>query len=147
MGMYTELVLKCSIKKDCPQQVVDILNKLFNGAEYSGELPKHPFFSCERWDHVGSSHSFYHIPWHDSKYEKDYIFSRCDLKNYEDEIENFLDWVRPYIYEPSGTCIGWKWYETDGEPTLLYNFTPELQKRLDDIVEDINKNVRTDDLI
>ena len=120
MGMYTELVLKCSIKRDCPKEVVDILNKLFNDAEYSGELPKHPFFSCARWDHIGSSNSFYHIPWSDSKYERDYIFSRCDLKDYENEIDNFVNWLNTYIDAQPGTCIGWKWYEEDDAPTLLY---------------------------
>jgi len=120
MGMYTELVLKCSIKKDCPEQVKAILNSLFNGVEYNKELPNHPLFSCDRWHHIGSSHSFYHVPWHDSKYEKDYIFSRCDFKNYAHEIENFLDWINPHIDAQPGTCIGWKWYEEDDAPTLLY---------------------------
>lgn len=120
MGMYTELILKCSVKKDCPEQVKAILNSLFNGVEYNKELPNHPFFLCSRWEYIGSSHSYYHVPWHDAKYQDNYIFSRCDLKNYEDEIENFLDWLSPYIDAQPGACIGWKWYEEDETPTLLF---------------------------
>jgi len=125
MGMYTELIIKCSIKEDVPDFVIDILDKMFNdhGAEIF-DLPDHEFFKCERWDWIGSSSSYYHTPFALSKFQHDEIssdlFSRSDLKNYDCEIEKFINWIMPYIDEEPGHCIGWEWYEEDEKPTLLF---------------------------
>lgn len=120
MGMYTELVLKCEVQHFLPKDVEDILNFLFNSRDVPEELPKHPFFECDRWRHIGNRSSYYHIPWCHSKYSENYIFCRCDLKDYDKEIELFLDWLSPYLYCPVGACIGWTWYEEDDVPTLIY---------------------------
>lgn len=44
---------------------------------------------------------------------------RANLKNYDSEIEEFLDWLEPYI----GTedFIGYMRYEEWEDPTLIYN--------------------------
>lgn len=121
MGMYTELVIKCSIKDEIPEQVHKILQTMFgDGDYYEGELPNHPFFSRQRWRNIGRSSSYYHIPKAISYYNFGYLFSRSDLKNYENEIDLFLDWLDPYIAEIPGQCIGWVWYEEFKEPTLVY---------------------------
>jgi hypothetical protein len=121
MGMYTELVLKADVQQEPTKEVLNILNFLFNGQELDIEisLPKHKFFTLPRWKQLGRSNSYYHVPWANSKYEEDYIFSRSDLKDYDEEIDNFLDWVRPYLTSEEGKCIGWKWYEEDNIPTLI----------------------------
>jgi hypothetical protein len=119
MGMYTELVLKAEIEEDAPKQVHDVLNFLFNGAEEPKEKPEHDFFTKERWTMIGRCCSFYHTPFSLSKYSEGHIFSRSDLKNYNGEIEAFIDWLRPYINEFEGHCIGWTWYEEYDVPTLL----------------------------
>lgn len=132
MGMYTELVLKCQIRDDVPADVQDILNYLFNnGGDFNNPppTPEHSFFLCPRWKMIGQCSSFYHHPkalsdyWMGHNGERDqggYIFSRSDLKNYNDEIRLFIDWLRPYIDEEDEQCIGWSWYEEETEPTLLY---------------------------
>lgn len=129
MGMYTELVLKCQIKDEAPSQVKEVLKYLFKGGEELKTLPDHKFFKCPRWNGIGQCSSFYHHPKALSDYwtghgnnddRGGYLFSRSDLKNYDQEIENFLDWLMPYIDEYEGQCIGWQWYEEDDEPTLLY---------------------------
>lgn len=130
MGMYTELVLKCQIKEDVPQDVRAVLNFLFNGGDWENPpaTPDHPFFACARWVVIGRGCSFYHTPFALSKFSDGfddvgdrggYIFSRSDLKDYEDEIRTFIDWLTPYIDQPDGDCIGWEWYEEDERPTLL----------------------------
>jgi hypothetical protein len=128
MGMYTELVLKCSIRDDVPADVRAVLNHLFNGADMPKALPGHAFFECPRWDFIGKGSSFYHTPFALSKYSDGFeddgrrgghIFSRSDLKDYNDEIKHFTDWLMPYIDEPDGMCIGWSWYEEEDVPTLL----------------------------
>lgn len=127
MGMYTELVLKCQIKEGVPRQVKEVLHYLFvDQTTGVPECPNHPFFKTPRWNFVGSSGSFYHHPKPVTHlYEVDYadfmyIFSRSDLKNYDNEIALFLDWINPYLDHMPGECIGWTWYEEEEQPTLIY---------------------------
>lgn len=130
MGTYTELILKCSIKKDIPDEVVSVLNFLFNGAslDETKAIPLHQFFNLSNWMCIGNCSSYYHIPFASSKFTKEdgkeffgsYLFSRSDLKNYGGEIAQFLDWINEYIAEEVGHCIGWTWYEEDKEPTLIF---------------------------
>lgn len=117
--MYTELVLKCSIKNDTPEYILNILNYLFNGGEEPDCLPDHEFFSCPRWHFIGRCSSYYHVPFNSSRFEEGYIFSRSDLKNYDDEIDKFIDWIQPYLEHYEGDCIGWKWYEENPTPDLI----------------------------
>lgn len=125
MGMYTELVLKCSVKKSSPCEVLNVINHLFNGGEDVVDVPDHEFFKCSRWMFIGNCSSYYHHPKtindvHDVEYSDSlHIFSRSDLKNYDDEINKFIDWVKPYLDHSPGECIGWQWYEEDDKPTLI----------------------------
>ena len=121
MGMYTELVLKARVKHDLPADIEAVLQYLFNDAGAGEPLrPHHEFFQCSRWAAIGSCSSHYHIPWATSRYAGGHIFSRSDLKNYEGEIDKFIDWISPYLETSNGDCIGWGWYEEDAAPTLLY---------------------------
>ncbi|HAZ2983855.1 TPA: hypothetical protein J0587_004682 [Salmonella enterica subsp. enterica serovar Kentucky] len=125
MGMYTELVLKCQIKEDAPADVKSVIAYMFCGEDAPKKLPDHPFFGLTRWNSIGSCSSFYHHPevvnscpkfdYTDSQY----IFSRSDIKNYDGEIESFIDWLKPYVDAPEGQCIGWSWYEEGQQPTLI----------------------------
>lgn len=124
MGMYTELLLKCIIKKDAPENVKQVVKFLFSKEEQPDVLPEHEFFQCDRWQCIGSCSSYYHYPEAISsinvEFDELYIFSRSDLKNYDSEIEKFIDWLNPYVDTYEGMCIGWKWYEEDDQPTLIY---------------------------
>lgn len=120
MGMYTELVLKVKIKHDIPTTDRDVLEYLFNGGERPKVVPGHAFFEKPNWDMIGRCSSYYHTPFSLSKIEGRHLFSRSDLKNYDGEIEAFLDWLRPMIDELEDRCIGWTWYEEESSPTLIY---------------------------
>jgi len=123
MGMYTELVIKADLSESVP---IDVIEFMFAGGQTPNELPSHAFFSCPRWSMIGSGSSHYHHPeavnslpklsYTDSRS----LFSRSDLKNYDDEISLFIDWINPYINATVGQCIGWEWYEEDEKPTLLF---------------------------
>lgn len=119
MGEYTELLLKCRIKENISEDVNHILNYLFNDDNHPDKLPDHGFFKCERWYMIGRCCSYYHIPSSFSKFDERYLFSRSDLKNYDQEIYKFLDWVDPYIDEDINQCIGWVWQEQEDNPTLI----------------------------
>jgi len=120
MGMYTELVLKCDVLPDVPENVGQVLNFLFCGGDEPTDLPDHSFFRCERWQAVGRCNSYYHHPKTINSYTENYLFSRSDLKNYDGEIEKFVDWVKPYLNMSAGDCIGWSWYEEAPSPTLIF---------------------------
>lgn len=120
MGMYTELIFKADVKKILPTDVEAVLQHLFNGDVLPSNLPEHPLFGLPRWTMIGRGCSYYHVPWVNSKYSEGYIFSRSDLKNYDGEIEAFIDWIRPYLDEHPEKCVGWMWYEELDAPVLIY---------------------------
>jgi hypothetical protein len=109
MGTYTELLLKCRIVDGIPEDVNSILEFLFGSRRVTipNPLPDHPFFRLQNWDAIGRSASYYHVPCTSNYYKAPYLFSRSDLKNYQNEIQAFLDWIMPYLNEPDGSCIGW----------------------------------------
>lgn len=120
MGMYTELLLKCRIKDELPQVVKSTLGYMLYGGDTPNELPDHPLFECARWGYMLRFSSYYHHPEYViSKCDK-YIFIRSDLKNYDDEICKFIDWIKPYLDNIEGECIGWSWHEEDDSPTLIH---------------------------
>ncbi len=130
MGMYTECFVRVEIEENTPPDVIEILRWMFD--QDSGpcpeSLPDHPFFACDRWAAIGHSGSFYHQPrptssmWLDQG--KWYICSRSDLKNYDDEISKFFDWLQPYAEATPGDFIGYSLYEEDQTPTLILKRDP-----------------------
>ncbi len=119
MGMYTELLLKCTLRKDLPPDVEAVLQHLFNGADCPAVLPAHDVFTHERWRQIGTNSTYYHIPWESSRYHEGYLFTRSDIKNYSGTLEMFVEWLRPYIDGQPEQVIGWTWYEENNAPTLL----------------------------
>jgi hypothetical protein len=127
--MYTEFIFQGETKPNLPDEVYVMLDYFFN--ECSADLiediktPDHPFFKCFRWNNIGHMSSFYFMPF-TVRYKQNqnginqgaYVFLRCDLKNYDNEIDLFLDWIKPYM---TG-YYGWKWYEEDEQPEIIkYN--------------------------
>jgi hypothetical protein len=123
MGTYTELVLKCTLKKESsiPPDVLNILKYLFRDRVEIKDtaIPNHPFFSCPHWRAIGYMNSVYHIPETFNFFEGNKIFSRSDTKNYDSEIELFIDWLLPYLDHQTGDCIGWVWHEELLKPKLI----------------------------
>ena len=105
MGMYTELVCAFNLRKDVPQNVIDILQYMTmtrSGENLNFQLPDHPLFSTARWSTMLCCDSFYFPGESHSQLEYDSIIGwwmtiRCNLKNYDNEIQKFIDWVRPYM--------------------------------------------------
>ncbi len=121
MGMYTELFVEGRLKDKAPQDVVRIINGLFNHGEIDADLtaplPDHTFFRCGRWQQITVCNSFYHVPVSISVFDAETrsFVSRADLKNYNDEIEHFLNWIEPYCDD----LRGWHWYEEADYPTIF----------------------------
>lgn len=124
MGMYTELNIGVSLRSDTPENVIDIL-KYMLGDINNVETTDHPLFSTQRWAFMLRCDSYYFDGRTDSSMERDDIDHeyklnvRCNLKNYDNEIDLFLDFIRPYL-ETNG-FLGYKRYEEFDDPTLIYN--------------------------
>lgn len=127
MGMYTELVMACEIKKSTPTYITVVLAGMCDGDDISPEIiPEHPLFKTERWSSMLTTDSAYfsgdthsECTW-DEFSEKYGLTIRCNLKNYGGEIEHFVDWLRPYIDAPDGEFLGYSRCEEDDHPTLIY---------------------------
>ena len=129
MGMYTEIYVKISLKEDAPKEVIEILKHMMGeDAEISnGKLPDHELFTKGRWEFMLRCSSYYHMPscvgkfWYDNIARQWFLLSRSDLKNYENEIESFFDWITPYAEQNSEKqFIGYELYVEENEPTMYY---------------------------
>lgn len=124
MGMYTELFISTRIKD--VSEVVEGLRLMLGETQWTGPLPKHPLFSTPRWRSMLVCSSYYFVPRSIHKLEHDTIggywvlISRSDFKNYDNEINLFIDWIRPYLDVSIGEMIGYHRYEECDEPTIIY---------------------------
>lgn len=124
MGMYTEFNAAMCFKKETPSGVIKIIQCLLGEEKWPEILPDHDFFKCERFCMTLTCGSYYFPSISDSKMKRDHIDReyhlniRSNLKNYDNEIEKFLDYIRPYI-ETEG-FLGYMRYEDSEEPTLIY---------------------------
>ena len=117
MGAYTELVLKVNLI-DIKQNIKDILAMIFLDGEMPDRLPQHEFFDHPDWPMLARSGSPYHVDTPQNYFDGEKIFSRSDFKSSDSLIDLFIDWLSPYI--DGDRCIGWKWYDGDEEPELIY---------------------------
>ena len=49
-----------------------------------------------------------------------FLCVRCNVKNYQNEIEKFVDWILPYCDTLPGDFLGFSRYEETEKPTLIY---------------------------
>jgi hypothetical protein len=133
MGMYTELVCAFELKNNVPKDIINILNYMCEGDDdflNDVEIPNHELFKTSRWDFMLRSDSYYFDGATHSFLKTDYLYPdkpmyylnvRCNLKDYDNEIDKFIDWLKPYIdKDKENMFIGYKRYETENEPTLIY---------------------------
>ncbi len=128
MGMYTELVFACELKKDTPKEVIDILEYMVGNPRKDPIIPAHELFSTSRWEWMFKSNSYYfdgdtHSTLRFDDMSKAYVLTvRCNLKNYDNEIEKFIDWIKPYVDKIDDYLEfkGYYRYEENDKPTLIY---------------------------
>jgi calcineurin-like phosphoesterase family protein len=94
MGMYTKFIIKIQLRQDLPLEISTIL-KNFNEYVHRNDVIAHPFWFEER------RRCFFQ-----SQNSKKRIIFKADIKNYESEIEKFLNWLQPYILAENGQKIG-----------------------------------------
>lgn len=127
MGMYTEFHFnsELNIPKEC--EVAEILKFMVGDREDEPkEIPDLPLFGDTRWRFMLQCDSYYFdadtrstLRW-DEVSKSYYLNIRCNLKNYDGEIEQFIDWIRPYLDKERGDFLGFYRYEESETPTLIY---------------------------
>jgi len=127
MGMFTELIFGAALKKDTPQEVIDSIKYMAGQIQ---DQPKGFPFEEQRLKWLFTSGGSYYFGVHeavfDMKFDKltsEWIISaRVNLKNYEQEIQKFLEWIKPFISKGSGTRDFYAivTYEQQEEPTIHY---------------------------
>ena len=121
--MYTEIYINVDLKKDTPDDVIKVLKAMcymLPDQECSDVLADYP----DRWSCLFSNMSYY-TPYTNCKFlEFDNIsnqwslLGKGDIKNYNNDIEKFFEWIMPWIDGSVGDFIGYQRYEESQLPTL-----------------------------
>lgn len=123
--MYTEIYINVDLKKDTPDDVIKVLKamcRMLPDQECSEVLVDYP----PRWEYMFYSGSYYTPDTYCHSLTFDDITNKCsllgkgDIKNYQDEIEKFFEWIIPYVDGCPGEFIGYSRYEESLKPTLIY---------------------------
>ena len=125
MGMYTELNFACSIK-NAPDFVLKTIKKMIEGDEVDTDWPEETrFFGDSRIYWMFNSASYYHHPVPVNRLEnlngEWFLSARFNIKNYNNEIETFIEWLTPFMSNHEGEFLGYKRYEEDERPSLLFH--------------------------
>lgn len=128
MGMYTGLVLDARLKNTITTDVTEVLGFMIRSGEGREPLvPDHDLFQTSRWVWMLNGDSAYFPVERRPILARPALYGRHEtgvptllsvgfsIKNYDSEIEKFLDWLTPYLEEG----IGWTMYEEDEFPTLI----------------------------
>ena len=127
MGMYTEIHFNSELKSDTPEDVINILKYMVGDLENEPESKQdHELFGDTRWKFMLRCDSYYFDADTHSTLRFDdisnryYLCVRSNLKNYGNEIENFVEWVKAYLDKTKGEFLGFSRYEETEEPVLIY---------------------------
>lgn len=129
MGDYTEFHFNAEVKDD--DEVLAVLRYMVDGGDVAPEpLPDHPLFHTHRWHMMLRCDSYYFDADTRSTLRADYqgpiyLCVRSNLKNYDGEIEKFIDWISPHLKKDEGDFLGFYRYEETEQPTLIHHSSAE----------------------
>ncbi len=150
MGMYTEFIFSCTLTKDTPKVCVDALDMVINGEDkkkkyenpqtWEEEIYNRRFIEkttpndeiqkfIDKYDfyRLFRSSSYYFGGanpisrfYYDNIDNEYHISTRANLKNYSHQIQNFIEYIRPYVSYGSGplNIFAYVQYEEDEFPTI-----------------------------
>ena len=129
MGNYTEFCLGFELKTDLPMEISQVLEYMaLRDAPIPETIPNHEFFETDRWGWMlqsGGSYYFSSKPVlkfiYDDISKSYYLTVWTNIKNYTNEIELFLEWIKDYVdVRQSPHYLGFTRYESCTHPTLIY---------------------------
>lgn len=126
METYTELVMGVTLKQETPDIVIHVLKYMMvSTVKFKPPvLPDHPLFETRNWKSMLHSDSsrFGGFTHSEKKWDKAYevwkVNIRCNLMNYDNEIEKFWDWLVPHINTRG--FVGYWRCEKDEHPIPLF---------------------------
>lgn len=147
MGMYTELQFTAEIDYEKHEEIIDILRYMTGDESVKREsltIPEHELFDTDRWEYMLRTSSYYfpgqphYVLNEEHELNLVNLSVRTDLKNYGNEIQKFLDWIRPYVLAEDRLrgsdkdaerrmFVGYMRYEAEVDPTIIY-FTKDAVK-------------------
>jgi hypothetical protein len=126
VGMYTKLFYDAALSPDCDAiPVLQFMMQRNLMKDPGFKPPDHPLFKTDRWSfmfHCGSEYfnkdtdSFLVYDIFNDKFNLHLDFN---IKNYNNEIYHFIDWIDPYVIASPGDYLGYFQYEEDDGPTLI----------------------------
>jgi hypothetical protein len=128
MGTYTEFHFNVRLCEDTPKRIINLLKDMIYGDREYKEIktPSHPLFTnSQRWYGMLTCDSYYFAAdtistlRFDDLAKQYFLCIRCNLKNYDDEIENFIDWIDPYVEAKSRSFLGFSRPENSEEPIII----------------------------
>ena len=144
MGMYTEIFVNADLREDTPQEVLDVLKAICGRDFRSAALEGKP----DRWgllfnngSHCTPCTQCAALTFDDIS-EQWSIIGKGDIKNYEREIEQFFEWLMPWIDAQDGEFVGYWRYEEDLLPTIVVKTSAKPEPAADEkkrLVEAIAK--------
>lgn len=143
MGMYTQLHLGVTLSKETPTEIINLLRFMLHETDdekYTQPLPNHELFKHNRWVYMLTCDSYYfnykttHLFKFDDIGQHWWFNVTTNLKNYEDEIGLFLDWINQYIEDPMRNCdemLGYIRYEENALPDIItWDYILSIRKEL-----------------
>lgn len=132
MGMYTEFIFGCALKKDTPKVCIDALDYVINGEDKQPKYENPVDWDQKKYNeryierttpieeieafikkyslwrlftsssyYFGAAHPTKQFFWDDI--DRSYkISTSSDLKDYEHQIEDFVEYIRPFVDTGSG---------------------------------------------
>lgn len=120
MGMYTETFVNTDLKHSTPPEVLDVLRAMCDHESDAPALQDKP----RRWGYLFTDGSYYTprtscaMLTYDGISGQYSLLAKGDTKNYENEIQQFFDFIKPWC---ESDFIGYYRYDESREPTLVYS--------------------------
>ena len=125
--MYTVFHLDIRLRDDLPDDIYKLLQRMLGDQERVAEnspLPDHPLFQTTRWNYMLCSNNVYASCVNQLMRHEFFGIRLCvqsSFKNYDNEIDKFLDWLAPYA-DPNmsdDTLVGYTRYEDYTYPDII----------------------------
>lgn len=121
MGMYTEIYVNVDLKKETPQEIIDTLKQICANEQPDGFPEESLLLFNDRSYYTPCT--YVRSLTYDEISQRWSFLGKGDLMNRNQEIEHFFDWLMPWVEGYPGDFVGYRRYEEDQEPTLV--FIPE----------------------
>lgn len=126
MGFYTELKFDAKLLRSTPIEIILLLESLINLQDSSipdASFIDHEFFDCTSWYKIFLPSQFLETQENTLDFQNGrYIISiHSEFKNYDQEIEKFVDWIKPYVIgRKKKQYVGYFRNENSNNKTNIY---------------------------